>query len=207
MSAGTETSSQTLEVAVFNLLDGPAHMLDRLKGELRQVMPEKRMTVELASLEKLPYLVWMLRPCFSTSWDHTNVLGTRTAGGDQGELEAELWDTGTHPTRRASRGRDFLRAAYPAGCKLVLFYHSFNLFIELHISSIRNCDWPDFSDIYTLGVAQVLVASSTYVHHMNRDIFPSPEEFRPERWLDGDPKLEQYLVSFSRGSRACIGIK
>ena len=59
MSAGTETSSQTLEVAVFNLLDGPPHMLERLKGEVRQVVPEKRMAVEWATLEKLPYLVWM----------------------------------------------------------------------------------------------------------------------------------------------------
>ena len=57
MSAGTETSSQTLEVAVFNVLDGPPHILERLKGELRQAIPEKRMIVEWATLEKLPYLV------------------------------------------------------------------------------------------------------------------------------------------------------
>ena len=42
---------------------------------------------------------------------------------------------------------------------------------------------------------------------MNPTIFPSPEEFRPERWLDGDTLLDHYMVSFSRGSRACIGMK
>ena len=42
---------------------------------------------------------------------------------------------------------------------------------------------------------------------MNPSVFPSPHEFRPERWLDGDPRLEQYMVSFSRGSRSCIGMK
>ena len=52
------------------------------------------------------------------------VLASGTAGGDQGELEAELWDPGTYPTRRASWGRDFLRAVCSAGCKLVHFYHS-----------------------------------------------------------------------------------
>lgn len=59
-SAGTETSSQTLDVAIFNLLDGPTHMLERLKGEVRHVIHEKKTIVEWATLEKLPYLVWML---------------------------------------------------------------------------------------------------------------------------------------------------
>lgn len=42
---------------------------------------------------------------------------------------------------------------------------------------------------------------------MNSTVFPSPHEFRPERWLDGDPKLDQYMCSFSRGTRGCIGMK
>ena len=42
---------------------------------------------------------------------------------------------------------------------------------------------------------------------MNTAIYPSAEEFQPDRWLDGDPVLDRYLCSFSRGSRACIGMK
>lgn len=45
---------------------------------------------------------------------------------------------------------------------------------------------------------------------MDPAIFPNPFEFRPERWLEAkekDSHLERYLVSFSRGSRQCIGIK
>ncbi|KAI0183573.1 cytochrome P450 [Xylaria flabelliformis] len=41
------------------------------------------------------------------------------------------------------------------------------------------------------------------------EIFPSPTEFRPERWLPSNPNLDRcnrYLVSFSRGSRMCLGI-
>ncbi|KAJ8119891.1 hypothetical protein ONZ43_g3258 [Nemania bipapillata] len=44
---------------------------------------------------------------------------------------------------------------------------------------------------------------------LDPEIFPSPMEFRPERWLPSNPNLEQcnrYLVAFSRGSRMCIGI-
>ena len=42
-------------------------------------------------------------------------------------------------------------------------------------------------------------------------LFPSSHTFTPERWLD-DPKthdgipLERFMVSFGRGTRACLGI-
>ena len=42
------------------------------------------------------------------------------------------------------------------------------------------------------------------VHH-NPIIFPDSHTFNPQRWID-DPRLEKYMVAFSRGSRACIGI-
>jgi cytochrome P450 len=41
--------------------------------------------------------------------------------------------------------------------------------------------------------------------HRNTSIFPSPEEFQPERWLN-NPSLSRYLFSFSKGSRQCVGI-
>jgi len=40
---------------------------------------------------------------------------------------------------------------------------------------------------------------------MNEHIFPDPQEFRPERWLN-DERLSRYLVAFSRGTRSCLGI-
>lgn len=45
---------------------------------------------------------------------------------------------------------------------------------------------------------------STFVHY-NADIFPEPHTFTPERWL-GDAGLETWLVPFSRGPRACLGM-
>ena len=43
--------------------------------------------------------------------------------------------------------------------------------------------------------------------HENEDVFPDPRIFKPERWLGEDQQqLQRHLVSFSRGSRSCLGI-
>jgi cytochrome P450 len=50
-----------------------------------------------------------------------------------------------------------------------------------------------------VGLAQLMV-------HSSPDIFPSPKDFIPERWLeDSSASLEKWLVPFSRGPRACLG--
>jgi cytochrome P450 len=46
--------------------------------------------------------------------------------------------------------------------------------------------------------------TSTLVHY-DASIFPSPTSFLPERWIE-NPRLDKYLIAFSRGSRQCIGI-
>jgi cytochrome P450 len=52
--------------------------------------------------------------------------------------------------------------------------------------------------------------TSILIHH-NEEIFPESYEFKPERWLkkrpEGAPPLDRYLVSFSKGSRQCVGMK
>jgi cytochrome P450 len=52
---------------------------------------------------------------------------------------------------------------------------------------------------------QTPISMSSSLIHTNAHIFPSPLEFRPERWLD-NKGLEKYLVSFSKGSRQCVGV-
>lgn len=37
------------------------------------------------------------------------------------------------------------------------------------------------------------------------EIYPSPAEFRPERFLE-NPKLKRHQLTFSRGTRVCLGI-
>lgn len=52
--------------------------------------------------------------------------------------------------------------------------------------------------------------TATLIHH-HPVLFSNPEKFQPERWLDEQGRrhhhLDKYLLSFSRGSRQCIGIK
>lgn len=54
--AGTDTTANTLVVATWHILDEP-RILQRLKNELRQAMPDIDDTLDWASLENLPYLV------------------------------------------------------------------------------------------------------------------------------------------------------
>lgn len=46
--------------------------------------------------------------------------------------------------------------------------------------------------------------NSVLLHH-NPIIFPNPRSFLPQRWID-NPRLGKYLVSFTKGSRQCLGI-
>lgn len=50
------------------------------------------------------------------------------------------------------------------------------------------------------------VAIGSTFMHLNPRLFPDPLAFQPERWLQADSReLEQYLVPFSKGPRACLG--
>ncbi|KAJ5640862.1 cytochrome protein [Penicillium herquei] len=54
------------------------------------------------------------------------------------------------------------------------------------------------------------MSTMTYMMHMNPSIFPNPAKFDPERWITASKRgqsLERYLVSFTRGTRECIGIR
>lgn len=53
------------------------------------------------------------------------------------------------------------------------------------------------------------VSMSTIHVHNNRDLFPEPHLFKPERWLPLETegrRLQKYLVAFGRGSRSCLGM-
>jgi cytochrome P450 len=53
------------------------------------------------------------------------------------------------------------------------------------------------------------IGMSSTANHTNPELFPDPQRFDPERWLNGstrDRSKEKYLVNFSKGTRACLGI-
>ena len=51
-----------------------------------------------------------------------------------------------------------------------------------------------------------VVAANIWCLQRNPEIWGADaEEFRPERWLDGQKGLEKYLLHFGAGHRACVG--
>ncbi|KAH6622420.1 trichodiene oxygenase [Boeremia exigua] len=53
------------------------------------------------------------------------------------------------------------------------------------------------------------ISQSTYFVHNNPEIFTDPLKFKPERWVEAAEKgfpLNNYLTSFTKGSRQCLGI-
>lgn len=51
------------------------------------------------------------------------------------------------------------------------------------------------------------VSMSSPLIHENPDIFPDPLTYKPERWLGNDgQRLKRYLVLYSKGTRACLGM-
>jgi cytochrome P450 len=62
---------------------------------------------------------------------------------------------------------------------------------------------------YVIPPGNAISMSLRHILH-DPDIFESPMEFKPERWLKTNPDLERinrFYVPFSRGTRGCIGIK
>ncbi|RYP72025.1 hypothetical protein DL771_004494 [Monosporascus sp. 5C6A] len=61
---------------------------------------------------------------------------------------------------------------------------------------------------YTIPAGTPL-SQSTYFVHTDKELYPEPEKFKPERWIkaaeEGIP-LKKFLTNFSQGSRQCIGI-
>lgn len=57
--------------------------------------------------------------------------------------------------------------------------------------------------------AGTLVSASAYALHRNPSVFPEPEEWRPERWLEANSEtrkeMQRWFWAFGSGSRMCIG--
>ncbi|KAM0802103.1 cytochrome P450 [Usnea florida] len=51
-----------------------------------------------------------------------------------------------------------------------------------------------------------VISFSNFLQNLNPLVFENPTQFRPERWLCEDTsEMERNMVSFSRGSRMCLG--
>ncbi|KAL1798300.1 hypothetical protein ACET3X_002337 [Alternaria dauci] len=54
-----------------------------------------------------------------------------------------------------------------------------------------------------------IIGAMPYLLNSHPGVFPDPHVFRPERWTEAKARgeyLDKYLVTFTKGSRACLGI-
>jgi cytochrome P450 len=55
------------------------------------------------------------------------------------------------------------------------------------------------------------IGMTSMINHWNTELFPEPDEFKPERWLleDGSQNyaLQKKLIAFGKGTRVCIGME
>lgn len=72
------------------------------------------------------------------------------------------------------------------------------------VPSCRDGSWEEAE------FEQTVITASIYMQNADADTFPDPFKFDPERWLCDHKILkerESKMLSFSRGSRSCIGMK
>ncbi|KAM0562633.1 hypothetical protein ACHAPJ_002323 [Fusarium lateritium] len=62
-------------------------------------------------------------------------------------------------------------------------------------------------DGFSLPGMTVVSCQAMSVHRINDDVFPDPDKFYPERWLEaeGDADRRRHQWAFSSGGRGCIG--
>ncbi|VUC29008.1 unnamed protein product [Clonostachys rosea] len=81
------------------------------------------------------------------------------------------------------------------------------VYIKSSHSPVRSC-YHRNEFVIPRGYA---VGMSAYLLHTDKDIFPEPHQFRPQRWLDKNGKrdrsLDKYLFTFGKGDRQCVGMQ
>ncbi|PYH98107.1 cytochrome P450 [Aspergillus ellipticus CBS 707.79] len=145
LGGGTETTGSTLTFASYILGTHP-DIVQRLRAEVKQVLPTPTSTCTWLELEKLPYLTAFI-----------------------------------YETTRLNYGL-MLRAG--------------------RIAPTETLQYKDY--VIPPGT---IMSSNTYMIHRDPILFPDCDTFDPERWLQGQKseELKRYHVTFSKGSRACVG--
>ncbi|KIY64751.1 cytochrome P450 [Cylindrobasidium torrendii FP15055 ss-10] len=113
----------------------------------------------------------------------------------------EAWPDKAHPPPLQDLERlPYLTACIKEALRLALGVCS--PLQRLALKDIRVGDWA-----VPAGTA---VSMGVTFLHFNPEIFPDPMVFKPERWLGIEPEahaiLEDNMVSFSRGTRQCVGM-
>jgi len=98
----------------------------------------------------------------------------------------------------------------PSQCKVLLPYTHATILEAMRVRSVASLGVPHSNPIEMELEGYRIPANSQLFcniggYHKNKKIFPEPEKFKPERWLDGTLD-ESQLMPFGVGRRMCPGI-
>ncbi|KAF2089278.1 putative P450 monooxygenase [Saccharata proteae CBS 121410] len=114
------------------------------------------------------------------------------------ELRSAMPDLRAIPTTAVLESLPYFSAVVKEGFRI-----SYGITARLtHVS-------PDTALLYKNHVIPpgTPVGMTSILQHENESLFPNPKAFIPERWLGPDAQhLEKYLLNFSKGPRACLGM-
>lgn len=161
----------------YHLLSKP-HLLKKLTEELQGTVNDAQKLPSWTTLEKLPYL--------------NAVIQVRTASWSSQTISF-FADTSLQEGLRLSYGVSGRTARVPID-------------EDLHYRG----EWQKKPVEHMIPRGYAIGMSTSIAHH-DETLFPDSHEFRPERWLDLDAQsrreLDRGMIAFSKGSRACLGMK
>ncbi|KAF2808737.1 oxoglutarate/iron-dependent oxygenase [Mytilinidion resinicola] len=100
-----------------------------------------------------------------------------------------------------------LRRSYGVASRLPRIQPDHSVYLHSHVTNPATGVEKEVDYAVPPGYA---VSMSSVLVHTNPEIFPEPYTFQPERWLNGEgvrrKDLDRYLLSFSKGTRQCLGI-
>ncbi|KAL8799393.1 MAG: hypothetical protein Q9182_005935 [Xanthomendoza sp. 2 TL-2023] len=116
------------------------------------------------------------------------------------ELIAAIPDPNTLPTGAQVEHLPYLGAVIQEGIRL----YPGVTFRQTRVAPDENLHFktPSKDWLIPKGTPMCMTARLMQRHP---HLFPDPDAFKPERWL-GNPRLDKYLLSFSKGTRQCLGI-
>ena len=163
--------------------------LSKLRQELEVAIPDCQQLPSLTSLEQLPYLI-----SYSISIDYWRMKLIF--------IHSAIISEGLRLSYGVSTRSQRVSPHEP------LFFKS-NIKPTTTSSSRQNENCSESKD-WIIPPGTPVGMTAVLIHH-NEGLFPNSNAFIPERWLDKNGHrrrdLEGYLLSFSKGSPQCLGIK
>ncbi|ESK94930.1 benzoate 4-monooxygenase cytochrome p450 [Moniliophthora roreri MCA 2997] len=192
-------AQQALSTPVSEIPDDNANIMSNLLARsVNQVVPEPKSQWLVAESLNLKYagmdtmstaILIIIRGVLANEVVRLKLIG---------ELNDAWPDMGTALCFAALEKLSYLTAVIKEGLRLsVGIFSPMNRVVGPGNATISGESIPEGT---VVGMAHSMI-------HFNPDIFPDPQAFRPERWLQEDgQQLDKYLMSFGRGPRSCVGI-